>query len=113
RLLLLLEIRYDAAPGAPLYLLSLHDALPIFFDDCADCAVDALTAQWAARNTPQGETWTGVWDPDAFAALREYVRAELGDALDDVVRQTARILAESHKTAKKLKGTTSMAVLPS
>src|SRR5690606_41309799 len=83
RLLLLLEIRYDAAPGAPLYLLSLHDALPIFFDDGADCAVDALTAQWAARNTPQGETWTGVWDPDAFAALREYVRAELGDALDD------------------------------
>jgi len=90
-----------------------HGGVDKLFDDCADCAVDALTAQWAARNTPQGETWTGVWDPDAFAALREYVRAELGDALDDVVRQTARILAESHKTAKKLKGTTSMAVLPS
>ncbi|WP_017595663.1 ATP-dependent RNA helicase HrpA [Nocardiopsis potens] len=90
-----------------------HGGVDKLFDDCADCAVDALTARWAARNTPEGGEWPGVWDPDAFAALREYVRAELGDVLDEVVRWTARILAESHKTAKKMKGTTSMAVLPS
>ncbi|WP_460855104.1 ATP-dependent RNA helicase HrpA [Nocardiopsis coralliicola] len=89
-----------------------HGSVDALFEDCTDAAVDALAEDWGARSAPDG-AGDGVWDPDAFDRLREYVRAELGDLLDDGVRRTARILAQAAAVAKRIKGSTSLAVLPS
>ncbi|WP_017624779.1 ATP-dependent RNA helicase HrpA [Nocardiopsis chromatogenes] len=90
-----------------------HGGVDKLLDDCMSASVDALMAQWGAKHTSAEERWIGVWDPDAFTELREFVRAELGDVLDEVVRGAAQVLAASHRLQKKLKGSTSMAVLPS
>ncbi|MBB6170559.1 ATP-dependent helicase HrpA [Nocardiopsis mwathae] len=78
-------------------------SVPALFDDCLRCAVDALMA----------ESGGPVWDGEAFERLREHVRAELADTLAAVVADTARVLGKAHEVRRKLKGTTSLAVLPS
>ncbi|WP_344162981.1 ATP-dependent RNA helicase HrpA [Nocardiopsis rhodophaea] len=80
-----------------------HGGITALFDDCLRCSVDALMA----------EAGGPVWDGDAFHQLREHVRAELGDTLAEVVAATARVLGKAHEVQRKLKGTTSLAVLPS
>ncbi|MFD6100376.1 ATP-dependent RNA helicase HrpA [Nocardiopsis flavescens] len=54
-----------------------------------------------------------VWNPADFAALTERVRADLGDTVAGVLPAAARVLALWRKVTKKVKGTTSLAVLPS
>ncbi len=85
-----------------------HGSVPALFDDCLECAVDALMADASG-----GRAEVGVWDPAAFARLHEHVRAELADTLDDVVGKAARVLAAAHEVGRSMKGTTSLAVLPS
>ncbi len=80
-----------------------HGGVPALMADCLRCAVDALMAEAGAP----------VWDGDTFATLREHVRAELGDILAEVVAEVARVLAKAHEVERSLKGSTSLAVLPS
>ncbi|GAA4938441.1 ATP-dependent RNA helicase HrpA [Streptomonospora halophila] len=89
-----------------------HGGVPALFADCLECAADALMA---ARGGLEALTSAdgGEWDPAAFAALREYVRAELADTLDEAVSGAARVLQTAHDLGRRLKGTTSLAVLPS
>ncbi|MFC3995277.1 ATP-dependent RNA helicase HrpA [Nocardiopsis sediminis] len=80
-----------------------HGGVQRLLDDCLRCAVDSLMA----------EAGGPVRDPEAFAALRDHVRAGLPDALEAVVAGAARVLAAAHRVGRSLKGTTSLAVLPS
>ncbi|MFL1380680.1 ATP-dependent RNA helicase HrpA [Nocardiopsis protaetiae] len=54
-----------------------------------------------------------VWNGDDFAALTERVRADLGDTVAEILPRAARALVLWRKVTKKVKGTTSLAVLPS
>ncbi|MDT0327633.1 ATP-dependent RNA helicase HrpA [Nocardiopsis lambiniae] len=54
-----------------------------------------------------------VWNGDDFAALAERVRTDLGDVVAEILPKAARVLVLWRKVAKKVKGTTSLAVLPS
>ncbi|MUL42571.1 ATP-dependent RNA helicase HrpA [Streptomonospora sp. PA3] len=88
-----------------------HGSVPAFFQDCLECAADALMA---ARGGLDALTSSGgEWDPDAFGRLREHVRAELADTFEEAVAGAARVLQAAHGLGRKLKGTTSLAVLPS
>ncbi|GAA3726118.1 ATP-dependent RNA helicase HrpA [Salinactinospora qingdaonensis] len=80
-----------------------HGSVDKLLDDCLTCAADKLMAQAGAP----------VWDGEAFAKLRDAVRADLGDTLADIVAVVVRILAAGHETERALKGTTSLTVLPS
>jgi ATP-dependent helicase HrpA len=80
-----------------------HGGVPALFEDCRACAVDALTERAGGP----------VWDPGAFAALRDAVRADLAPALEEVVATTAKVLGAAHRVGRSIKGTTSLAVLPS
>ncbi|MDA0563201.1 ATP-dependent RNA helicase HrpA [Streptomonospora sp. S1-112] len=89
-----------------------HGGVPALFQDCLECAADSLMARrggLGALASADGASW----DPDAFAALREHVRAELADTLAEAVEGTARVLAAAHELGRRLRGTTSLAVLPS
>ncbi|RNL83525.1 ATP-dependent RNA helicase HrpA [Halostreptopolyspora alba] len=80
-----------------------HGSMAAFLEDCLLCSTDALMAEAGAP----------VWDAEAFDKLCEYVRAELADTLADVVTEAAGVLAKAHEVERKLKGTTSLALLPS
>ncbi|MBB5997349.1 ATP-dependent helicase HrpA [Streptomonospora salina] len=89
-----------------------HGSVQALFSDCQDCAADALIA---ARGGLDAVTASGgdQWDPAAFERLREHVRAELADTMEEAVTGAARILQTAHALGRKLKGSTSLAVLPS
>ncbi|MGI5120714.1 ATP-dependent RNA helicase HrpA [Marinactinospora thermotolerans] len=80
-----------------------HGGVAALFEDCTACAVDKLMADAGGP----------VWDADGFARLRDHVRAELADTLTDVVGRVEKVLTLWHQAGRDLKGTTSMAVLPS
>ncbi|MDC0610740.1 ATP-dependent RNA helicase HrpA [Vibrio sp.] len=63
-------------------------------DDCIACGVDKLVKQHGGS----------VWTPDQFEALKEYVRAELGDTVVDIAKQVEEILTTAFNISKKLKG---------
>lgn len=63
-------------------------------DDCIACGVDKLIEQ-------QGGL---VWQSEAFEALKERVRAELGDTVVDIAQQVEAILTTAFQINKKLKG---------
>ncbi|WP_461002002.1 ATP-dependent RNA helicase HrpA [Streptomonospora sediminis] len=89
-----------------------HGSVQALFADCQECAADSLMAARGgldALTAPGG----GEWDPAAFAALREHVRAELADTMAEAVAGAARVLQSAHDLGRKLKGSTSLAVLPS
>ena len=67
-------------------------------DDCIAAGVDALVAQGAL---PQNET--------DFAALREKVRAELGDTVLAIALKVEQILTLCHDIQKRLKGKVDLA----
>ncbi|MEU3022369.1 ATP-dependent RNA helicase HrpA [Nocardiopsis alba] len=54
-----------------------------------------------------------VWNGEDFARLADRIRADLGDTLAEVLDKVARVLVLWRKVSKKIKGTTSLAVLPS
>ncbi|GAA3753758.1 ATP-dependent helicase HrpA [Spinactinospora alkalitolerans] len=80
-----------------------HGSVAKLFDDCTACAVDALMAESGGPG----------WDAASFARLHDHVRAGLTDTVVDVVGTVERVLAAAHAVEKRLKGTTSLAVLPS
>ncbi|WP_420341473.1 ATP-dependent RNA helicase HrpA [Vibrio vulnificus] len=63
-------------------------------DDCIACGVDKLIEE-------QGGL---VWEPETFEALKEHVRAELGDTVVDIAKQVETILTTAFNINKKLKG---------
>lgn len=63
-------------------------------DDCIACGVDKLIEEKGGL----------VWDADAFEALKEHVRAELGDTVVDIAKQVEAILTTAFNINKKLKG---------
>ncbi|MDW6093024.1 ATP-dependent RNA helicase HrpA [Vibrio rhizosphaerae] len=63
-------------------------------DDCIACGIDKLIDE-------QGGL---VWQAESFEALKEYVRAELGDTVVDIAKQVEEILTTAYQINKKLKG---------
>ncbi len=63
-------------------------------DDCIACGVDKLIEQRGGL----------VWQSEQFEALKEHVRAELGDTVVDIAKQVETILTTAFNINKKLKG---------
>jgi ATP-dependent helicase HrpA len=63
-------------------------------DDCIACGVDKLIEQHGGL----------TWEAQAFEALKETVRAELGDTVVDIAQQVEQILTHAFSINKKLKG---------
>ncbi|EGQ9415783.1 ATP-dependent RNA helicase HrpA [Vibrio cholerae] len=63
-------------------------------DDCIACGVDKLIEERGGM----------VWEPQAFEALKEHVRAELGDTVVDIAKQVETILTTAYNINKRLKG---------
>ncbi|PMK00188.1 ATP-dependent RNA helicase HrpA, partial [Vibrio sp. 10N.261.55.A7] len=63
-------------------------------DDCIACGIDKLI---------EGQGGL-VWDADNFEAMKEHIRAELGDTVVDVAKQVETILTTAFSINKKLKG---------
>ena len=63
-------------------------------DDCIACGCDKLIEQHGGL----------AWDEVGFEALKEYVRAELNDAVVEVAKQVEAVLTLSHEIKKRLKG---------
>ena len=79
-----------------------HGSVAALFDDCVTAAADRLIA----------EAGGPAWDEDGFRALYDRVRADLHDATEQVVGLVERILAESHEVDRRLRGTTSLTLVP-
>ncbi|WP_344262250.1 ATP-dependent RNA helicase HrpA [Actinomadura napierensis] len=79
-----------------------HGSVAALFDDCVTAAADRLIA----------EAGGPAWDEDGFRALYDRVRADLHDATAQVVGLVERILAESHELDRRLRGTTSLTLVP-
>nr|BFE71023.1 hypothetical protein GCM10020092_043240 [Actinoplanes digitatis] len=71
-------------------------------DDCAGAAVDKLVADAGGP----------AWDKESFAKLREEVRADLVDAVANVVTQVRAVLATSYEVDQRLAGTREVSLLP-
>jgi ATP-dependent helicase HrpA len=71
-------------------------------DDCAGAAVDKLVADAGGP----------AWDRDSFAKLREEVRADLVDAVANVVTQVRAVLATAYDVEQRLSGTRDPSLLP-
>nr|WP_084419091.1 ATP-dependent RNA helicase HrpA [Photobacterium sp. J15] len=63
-------------------------------DDCIACGVDKLIEEKGGL----------VWEAEAFDALKEHVRAELGDTVVDIAKQVEEILTTAFNINKRLKG---------
>ncbi|GHW46541.1 ATP-dependent RNA helicase HrpA [Vibrio cholerae] len=63
-------------------------------DDCIACGVDKLIEERCGM----------VWEPQAFEALKEHVRAELGDTVVEIAKQVETILTTAYNINKRLKG---------
>ncbi|MEU6752873.1 ATP-dependent RNA helicase HrpA [Spirillospora sp. NPDC046719] len=79
-----------------------HGSVAALFDDCVTAAADRLIA----------EAGGPAWDEAGFRALYDRVRADLHDATAQVVGLVERILAESHELDRRLRGTTSLTLVP-
>ncbi|MEU1900107.1 ATP-dependent RNA helicase HrpA [Nocardiopsis dassonvillei] len=80
-----------------------HGSIRRMLDDAEAAAVDHLLAREGGP----------VWNGEDFAKLADRVRADLGDTLAEILDRSARVLVLWRKVSKKVKGTTSLAVLPS
>ncbi|OOC52838.1 MULTISPECIES: ATP-dependent RNA helicase HrpA [Nocardiopsis] len=80
-----------------------HGSVGKMLADAESAAVDHLLAREGGP----------VWNGEDFHKLAERVRADLGDTLAEVLDKSARVLVLWRKVSKKVKGTTSLAVLPS
>ncbi|WP_433469006.1 ATP-dependent RNA helicase HrpA [Spirillospora sp. CA-128828] len=79
-----------------------HGSVAALFDDCVTAAADRLIA----------ESGGPAWDEDGFRALYDRVRADLHDATAEIVALVERILAEAHEVDRRLRGTTSLTLVP-
>ena len=80
-----------------------HGSVKKMLADAEEAAVDHLLMREGGP----------VWNAEAFASLAERVRNDLGESLSEVLDKAARVLVLWRKVTKKVKGSTSMAVLPS
>ena len=80
-----------------------HGSIKKMLADAEMAAVDHLLAREGGP----------VWNGEDFRKLADRVRADLGDTLADILDKAARVLVQWRKVSKKVKGTTSLAVLPS
>jgi ATP-dependent helicase HrpA len=72
------------------------------FDDCMAAAVDALVE----------EAGGPVWTASAFAQLLTHVRGRVEAEVTRVVRQVATLLAAAADVDRRLRGTSSLVLLP-
>ncbi|GAA2527865.1 ATP-dependent RNA helicase HrpA [Pilimelia columellifera] len=79
-----------------------YPSVPALLADCVTAALDALLARHGGP----------VWDADAFAALRDRVRADLPDVLFGVVRDVRGVLTAAHAAQMRLGGTSNPLVVP-
>ncbi|HEX6920540.1 MAG TPA: DUF3418 domain-containing protein, partial [Actinomycetes bacterium] len=80
-----------------------NGSVPALLADCVTCAADDLMARHGGP----------AWDEAGFTRLRDAVRAELPEAVHDVVRTVAAVLSAGHDAELRAGGTTSAALLPS
>ena len=71
-------------------------------DDCAGAAIDKLVADAGGP----------AWDKDSFARLRDEVRADLVDAVANVVTPVRAVLATAYEVEQRLGGTRDPALVP-
>ncbi|MEU8228883.1 ATP-dependent RNA helicase HrpA [Actinoplanes sp. NPDC048967] len=71
-------------------------------DDCAGAAVDKLVADAGGP----------AWDKESFTKLREEVRADLVDAVANVVTQVRAVLASAYDVEQRLGSTRDPALVP-
>ncbi len=79
-----------------------HGSVAALFDDCVTAAADRLIA----------EAGGPAWDEEGFRVLYDRVRADLHDATAAIVALVERILAEAHEIDRRLRGTTSLTLVP-
>ena len=80
-----------------------YGPVPLLFEDCVACAADYLMDRAGGP----------VWDEAGFAALREKVRADLVETAENALTIVADTLAAAHELDRRMKGTVSLALLPS
>ncbi|GAB3590658.1 ATP-dependent RNA helicase HrpA [Angustibacter peucedani] len=109
-------VRLGVRPPVPYVLSQLSNAAKLVLsraqhasatelvDDCTDAAVDVLVERQGGAD--------GVRDADAFEGLRRAVGAELDQQTLDVVERVERVLAAAFDVQARLRGTTSMQLLP-
>ncbi|MGA4538553.1 ATP-dependent RNA helicase HrpA [Uniformispora flossi] len=79
-----------------------HKNITDLFDDCVACAVDKIMADAGGP----------AWDAESFGKLLARVRTDLPATTEDTVVKVERILTVHHGLEVKLKGTTSLALVP-
>ncbi|WP_345676343.1 ATP-dependent RNA helicase HrpA [Yinghuangia aomiensis] len=79
-----------------------HQNIADLFDDCVACAVDKIMTDAGGP----------AWDAESFGKLLARVRADLPATTEDTVVKVERILTVHHALEVKLKGTTSLALVP-
>ncbi|WP_433324387.1 ATP-dependent RNA helicase HrpA [Spirillospora sp. CA-294931] len=79
-----------------------HGSVAALFDDCVTAAADRLIAEGGGP----------AWDEDGHRRLYDHVRAGLHDATAAIVALVERALAESHEIDRRLRGTTSLSLVP-
>ncbi|MER6143756.1 ATP-dependent RNA helicase HrpA [Streptomyces sparsogenes] len=80
-----------------------HGSVQALFEDCVAASADRLIA---GRGGP-------AWDEEGFRKLFDGVRADIMDATLDTVRKVQEVLAAWQACERRLKATTSPALLPS
>ncbi|GAA4348334.1 ATP-dependent RNA helicase HrpA [Angustibacter luteus] len=81
-----------------------HATATELVDDCTDAAVDALVAEAGGADS--------VRDKASFAAVRDVVGRGLDQRTLAVVEQVEQVLAAAYDVQSRLRGTTSMTLLP-
>jgi ATP-dependent helicase HrpA len=72
-----------------------YQTVPDLLEDCVTCAVDAIIERAGGP----------AWDGEAYAKLRDAVRAELPDTTAEVVRATESVVAAAHEVRNRLAAT--------
>ncbi|MCA2218832.1 ATP-dependent RNA helicase HrpA [Jidongwangia harbinensis] len=97
-----LQGRLDNRAKLELSRANPYRSIADLLDDCAGAAVDKLVADAGGP----------AWDGAAFTALREQVRADLVDAVANVVTQVQAVLATTYDVDQRLSGTRDPALVP-
>jgi ATP-dependent helicase HrpA len=97
-----LQGRLDNRAKLELSRANPYRSIADLLDDCAGAAVDKLVADAGGP----------AWDGAAFTELREQVRADLVDAVANVVTQVQAVLATTYDVDQRLGGTRDPALVP-
>jgi ATP-dependent helicase HrpA len=97
-----LQGRLDNRAKLELSRANPYRSIADLLDDCAGAAVDKLVADAGGP----------AWDSAAFTELREQVRADLVDAVANVVTQVQAVLATTYDVDQRLGGTRDPALVP-